>query len=57
MYVYVLCVVGREGGRENETEAKEITVWIQYFKCSYFLFVTVVLGVMPRRHALYNCQQ
>ena len=44
MYVYVMCAVGREGGRENETEAKEITVWIQYFKCSYFLFVIVVLG-------------
>ena len=44
MYVYVMCAVGREGGRENEKEAKEITVWIQYFKCSYFLFVIVVLG-------------
>ena len=44
MYVYVMCVVGREGGKENETEAlEEITVWIQDFKCSYFSFVIVVV--------------
>ena len=44
MYVYVMCVVGREGRRENETEVEEeITVCIQYFKCSYFLFVIVVV--------------